>query len=93
MNTKTIELLPYKGFTATINYSDQDGVYYGKLNTDDLVFFESEYATLMKTEFHKAVDDYLLEELLNDEIKDNMLDGSLGEDYDPRDDFNIGDLQ
>ena len=59
MNTKTIELLPYKGFTATINYSDQDGVYYGKLNTDDLVLFESEYATLMKTEFHKAVDDYI----------------------------------
>lgn len=52
--------LIYKGYKATIEYSNTDGVYFGKIsNIIDLVTFESYRLSEVEVEFHNAVDDYL----------------------------------
>lgn len=53
-------MLEYKGYWTNIEFSEQDGVLYGKIEgIDDLVDFESESATAIVDEFHAAVDDYI----------------------------------
>jgi len=53
-------ILEYKGYIATLNYSCEDKVFYGKLEMiDDLVTFEAESAVDLEDNFHKAVDDYI----------------------------------
>lgn len=53
-------VLEYKGYSATIGYSAEDRVLYGKLaGINDLVTFESETADGIEKEFHDAVDDYI----------------------------------
>lgn len=52
--------LEYKGYHTYIHYSAVDKVLYGKIEgIKDLVDFESESATEIENEFHKAVDDYI----------------------------------
>lgn len=50
----------YKGFETKIKYSEEDGVYYGKLEgLYDLVNFEGDSLDDALKNFYEAVDDYL----------------------------------
>lgn len=54
------EILQYKGYTASIQYSDRDKVFYGKINgVEDLVSFEGAIEGELNKAFIEAVDDYL----------------------------------
>ena len=55
MNTMT-----YKGYVGSVNYSDRDQVFYGKIEgINGLVNFEGESVRDLTDAFHEAVDDYL----------------------------------
>ena len=55
MNTMT-----YKGYVGSVNYSDRDQVFYGKIEgINGLVNFEGESVRELTDAFHEAVDDYL----------------------------------
>ena len=55
MNTLT-----YKGYIGTVNFSDKDNVFFGKIEgIDGLVNFEGESVKELTNAFHQAVDDYL----------------------------------
>jgi predicted HicB family RNase H-like nuclease len=52
--------MDYKGYSARIQYSDEDEVLFGAiLGINDLVTFEGNSIEEMKKSFHDAVDDYL----------------------------------
>lgn len=67
----------YKGFGTIIEYSEEDGVYYGILINDrgerisDLVTWEADNLSDVEKEFKEAVDDYLefLDEYRKDEVE------------------------
>jgi len=53
-------ILEYKGYQASVEYSAEDGVLFGKiLHIPSLILFEAENAADIVSAFHKAVDDYL----------------------------------
>ena len=55
MNTMT-----YKGYLGSVNYSDKDQVFFGKIEgINGLVNFEGESVKELTAAFHEAVDDYL----------------------------------
>ncbi len=55
-----MDAMTYKGYIATVHYSDEDKVFFGKIHgINDLVTFEGDSAKSLSGEFHKAVDDYL----------------------------------
>ena len=55
MNTMT-----YKGYLGSVNYSDKDHVFFGKIEgINGLVNFEGESVKELTAAFHEAVDDYL----------------------------------
>ena len=55
-----MDSMTYKGYIATVHYSDEDKVFFGKIHgINDLVTFEGDTAKSLSNEFHKAVDDYL----------------------------------
>lgn len=55
MNTLT-----YNGYIGTVNFSEKDGVFFGKVEgIDGLVNFEGESVRELTTAFHEAVDDYV----------------------------------
>ena len=55
MNTMT-----YKGCIGSVNYSDKDQVFFGKIEgINGLVNFEGESVKELTAAFHEAVDDYL----------------------------------
>ncbi len=55
MNTMT-----YKGYIGSVNYSDKDQVFYGKIEgINGLMNFEGESVKELAAAFHEAVDDYL----------------------------------
>ena len=55
MNTMT-----YKGYLGSVNYSDKDHVFFGKIEgINGLVNFEGESVKELTNAFHEAVDDYL----------------------------------
>lgn len=52
--------LKYKGFIGSVAFSEEDNVFFGKLEgIDSLVNFEGESVTELTSAFHEAVDDYL----------------------------------
>lgn len=52
--------LEYKGYYAYVHYDAYSKILWGIVEgTGDLVDFESESATEIENEFHKAVDDYI----------------------------------
>jgi len=54
------DILEYKGYYASLHFSSEDEVFYGKiLGIDDLVNFEGASVKELKKAFHEAVDDYL----------------------------------
>jgi predicted HicB family RNase H-like nuclease len=55
MNTMT-----YKGYTARLEYDDEDKVIAGRvLGIRDIVSFHGEAVTELEHAFHEAIDDYL----------------------------------
>lgn len=55
MNTMT-----YKGYIGSVNFSEKDGVFFGKIEgIDGLVNFEGESVKELTEAFHEAVDDYV----------------------------------
>jgi predicted HicB family RNase H-like nuclease len=54
------DVLEYKGYYASVHFSSEDDVFYGKLlGIDDLVNFEGASVKELKKAFHEAVNDYL----------------------------------
>lgn len=54
------DILEYKGYYASLHFSSEDEVFYGKLlGIDDLVNFEGASVKELKKSFKEAVDDYL----------------------------------
>lgn len=52
--------LDYKGYVGTVEYSNEDEVFHGKIfGINDLVTFEGESVAEIKNSFKEAVDDYL----------------------------------
>ena len=55
MNTMT-----YKGYLGSVSFSENDGVFFGKIEgINGLVNFEGESVKELTEAFHEAVDDYL----------------------------------
>lgn len=55
MNTMT-----YKGYAATVQYDDEDGIFFGRLaGIRDGVGFHADTVADLKAAFHEAVDDYI----------------------------------
>ena len=55
------DVLKYKDFIATVHYSEEDEVLYGKIRgIDDSVTFEGSSVIQLKKAFKEAVHDYLL---------------------------------
>ena len=60
--------LQYKGFVGSIEYSDEDSIFYGKvLGVRSLISYEGEKMSDHIEDFHRAVDSYL--EIFSDEEK------------------------
>lgn len=52
--------MSYKGYTARIEYDDQDRILVGRLaGLRDIVSFHGESVAELEAAFHEAVDDYL----------------------------------
>jgi predicted HicB family RNase H-like nuclease len=50
----------YNGYTARIDYDDEDGIFVGRLaGIRDIVSFHGETVDELRTHFHEAVDHYL----------------------------------
>ncbi len=54
------DILQYKGYFATVHFSGDDEVFYGKiLGINDLISFEGATVKELKKSFQEAVNDYL----------------------------------
>lgn len=54
-------ILNYKGFIGTVNYSTEDEILFGKIEEiNDLVTFEGKNVEEIKNAFYEAVDDYIV---------------------------------
>ena len=52
--------MKYKGFIGSVEFSEPDGVFFGKIEgINALVNFEGESVKELTDSFHEAVDDYL----------------------------------
>ena len=52
--------LTYKNYTGSVNFSEEDEVFYGKIeHINDLITFESDNSHTLKKAFEQAVDDYV----------------------------------
>lgn len=50
----------YRGYKGTIEYSYDDGIYFGYIKeAKDLVMYEAHNPSDLLEEFHKAVDEYI----------------------------------
>ena len=53
-------LMEYKGYIGSVEFSEEDGVFYGKVQgIRSLISYEGANALDLITDFHDAVDDYL----------------------------------
>ncbi len=53
--------LYYKGYIGTVNYSEKDGVYFGKIEgIDGLVNYEGKNLDELVNAFHQAVEGYIV---------------------------------
>jgi len=52
--------MKYKGYEAVIKYSDEDQTFIGEvINTRDILIFDGDSVSEVKTSFHAVVDDYI----------------------------------
>ena len=57
----TDNMLKYKDFYGSVEYSANDECFFGKIiGTTDLVTFEGESVAILKKAFNEAVEDYLI---------------------------------
>lgn len=50
----------YKGYDATVEYDDQDRLFFGRvINTRDVIAFDGESVNELEQSFHAAIDEYL----------------------------------
>lgn len=55
-----INYLKYKNYTGSIEFSDTDGVFFGKVqNIPSLVSYEGTTVQELIEDFHGAIDDYI----------------------------------
>ncbi len=53
-------VMKYKGYSARVEYDDEDGILFGKLaGIDDIVGFHADTVENLRAAFREAVDDYL----------------------------------
>jgi predicted HicB family RNase H-like nuclease len=53
-------ILKYKNFIGSVNYSPEDDILFGKIEEiDDLISFEGKNVEQIKSAFYEAVDDYI----------------------------------
>ena len=53
-------IIEYKGYVGTVEFSEKDGVFFGKvLGIRSLISYEGTNAKELITDFHGAIDDYL----------------------------------
>ena len=53
--------ISYKGYTGTVEFSETDGIFYGKVvGIRALISYEGTNAKDLIDDFHNAVDDYLI---------------------------------
>lgn len=53
-------VMTYKGYTGTVEYSEDDGVLFGRLaGIEDSISYEGESVKELRESFQGAVDDYL----------------------------------
>lgn len=53
-------IMEYKGYTGSVEFSEKDGVFYGKVQgIRSLVSYEGTTAAELVSDFHASVDDYL----------------------------------
>lgn len=53
--------LKYKGFIGSVDFSEEDNVFFGKIEgIDGLVNYEGTSVEELKSAFHEAVNDYLV---------------------------------
>ena len=65
----TSNILEYKDFIGSVNYSDEDECFYGKIEgINDLVTFEGSSVKELKKAFKDAVEDYI--ELCKEQSKE-----------------------
>ena len=54
-------VMEYKGYVGSIEFSEVDGLFYGKVQgIRSLISYEGTNATELVSDFHQAVDDYLI---------------------------------
>lgn len=54
------DLMQYKDYVASVHYSDEDRIFYGKVEyIRSLISFEGEDVVSLRTSFEEAIDDYL----------------------------------
>lgn len=54
-----MEIMNYKGYSARINYSDEDGLFVGHVaGIKDVIGFHGQSVQELRTAFEEAVDDY-----------------------------------
>lgn len=52
--------IQYKGYVGSVEFSEEDGIFYGKvLGVQSLISYEGESTKELLDDFHGAVDDYL----------------------------------
>lgn len=52
--------LRYKEFIGNVNFSEEDGVFFGKvLGVTDSISFEGDSVKSLTEDFHNAIDEYL----------------------------------
>jgi uncharacterized protein with HEPN domain len=57
---KTIKEMEYKGYIGSVEFSEADGVFFGKVKgISSLISYEGKTIEALKRDFHGAVDDYL----------------------------------
>ena len=55
-----MNMMQYKGYLGTVEYSSEDRCLHGKLAyIRDLILYEGDSVTSLELDFHAAVDDYL----------------------------------
>ena len=53
-------IISYKDYTGTVNFSEEDMVFYGKVvGITDSISFEGDMVESLVEDFHDAVDEYL----------------------------------
>ena len=59
-NRKQMKPMTYKGYSAAIEYSDEDGFFVGQIaGIQDFITFHGHSAEEMRSAFQEAVDDYI----------------------------------